>query len=199
VPFQRRISVLQPRQVPARWSVYPTAKALPADVAATPLRKFSGAGAGLGTRFHVVPFQRTIRVFAPKRVVPTAQALWADVAATAAKSPDAWTGLGTRFHTVPFQRTIRVLLPAEPTAQALRADKTATPLKLPGVLNEATVPAGAVRTVPAALAPAKPDAITATPAPAVHNARIMWMLISSYPSPKPTRPRSDVDDPSPWR
>ena len=119
VPFQRRISVLQPRQVPARWSVYPTAQALPADVAATPLRKLSGAGAGLGTRFHAVP----------------------------------------------FQRTIRVLLPAEPTAQALRADKTATPLKLPGVLNEATVPGGAARTVPAALAPARPDAITATPPP----------------------------------
>jgi len=85
---------------------------------------------------------------------------------------------------VPFQRRISVLPPAEPTAHALRADKTATPLKLPGVLNEATVPAGAVRTVPAALAPARPDAITATPAPAVHTARIMRMLISSYPLPQ---------------
>jgi hypothetical protein len=55
-----------------------------ADVAATPESRLP-AGAGLGTRFHAVPFQWTISV--PLPLLPTAQALSAEVAATAERLP----------------------------------------------------------------------------------------------------------------
>ena len=63
VPFHRRIRLV-PGPHPQLMS--PTAQALPADVAATPLRKSAkpllASGLGLGTRFHAVPFHRRIRV-----------------------------------------------------------------------------------------------------------------------------------------
>ena len=82
---------------------------------------------GLGTCFHAVPFQWTIRALPP--AAPTAQALLADVAATPAREPpDPGEGLGTRVQEVPFQRRIRVLAPLPvPTAQAFLPDVAATP------------------------------------------------------------------------
>jgi hypothetical protein len=81
-------------------------------MAATPERLLS-AGAGLGTRVQVLPFQCRIRVLGllvKQLVQPTAQALLAEVAATPESSPPpAGVGLGTRVHAVPFQRAIRVL------------------------------------------------------------------------------------------
>src|SRR5258708_39300045 len=71
----------------------------------------------------------------PRLKLPTAQALLADQARTAFS----WLlvpglGLATRVHLVPFQRRMRVLVPAGPlvelpTAHALPADVTATPLR----------------------------------------------------------------------
>ena len=42
--------------------VEPTAQALPAELAATPSRVAPDPGLGLGTRFHAVPFHRSISV-----------------------------------------------------------------------------------------------------------------------------------------
>src|SRR6266852_2468192 len=56
VPLHRRMRVLSPRPPAA----VPTAKALRADVAPTPLRKLSRPGPpalGLDTRSHFLPFQ----------------------------------------------------------------------------------------------------------------------------------------------
>ena len=70
-----------------RWQ--PTAQALPADVAATPVRLHQLAVAGLGTCFHTLPFQRTIRALELEvlPVEPTAQALLTEVAATPLGAP----------------------------------------------------------------------------------------------------------------
>ena len=107
----------------------PTAQALRAEVTANAYRALPpGAGFGLGTILHRVPFHRSIRtaVFEPNRrpVWPTAHARPAEVAATASSDPpDAPVGLGSRRHAPPRQRSIRVVgLPARPvwpTAHAL--------------------------------------------------------------------------------
>lgn len=83
-----------------------------------------------------MPFQRKIRVWASSlKLLPTAQAFVAEVATTLTTAPpfSPSLGLGTRFHDVPFHRKISVLgtpslvRPPLPTAQALRADRAATP------------------------------------------------------------------------
>src|SRR5262249_5307275 len=146
----------------------------------------------LGTFFHVVPFQRTIKTLAVLLMTPTAQALRAEVAATPLRVlPDAGLGLGTCFQVVPFQCMIKVLpLPRSPTAQALRAEVAATPSRAPLVLREVPRPAGRAATAPAALAPAKPNAIRATPADAVHTMHVACLFIR--PAPPPTRSTGPV-------
>jgi hypothetical protein len=92
--------------------------------------------------FQVVPFQCNATVVGlalnSRPFRPTAQALRAEAAATPKSSaPPARLGLRTSFHLVPFQRSITVFGPGwlgllvQPTAQAFRADVTATPARLP--------------------------------------------------------------------
>src|SRR6516165_739351 len=89
--------------------------------------------------FQAVPFHRSIKVL-PAPTLPTAQALVAETAATAdraARPPG--VGLGTLVHLTPFHCAIRVVMAAlaptpftvPPTAQALVADKAATPARMP--------------------------------------------------------------------
>jgi hypothetical protein len=92
--------------------VTPTARALSAELAATPMSSAAPAGVGLGTCVHPLPFHRSIRVRRVLYVPPTAQASLPEVADTPKrKPPPAGVGLGTRFHPAPFQRTIKVLEP----------------------------------------------------------------------------------------
>jgi hypothetical protein len=66
----------------------PTAQALPAERAATPLREAGVAGHGLSTRVQVLPFQRMIKVSGTPRALalePAAHALAAEVPATAVR------------------------------------------------------------------------------------------------------------------
>jgi hypothetical protein len=70
------------------------------------------SGFGLGTRFHAVPFHRSISVLSlePEIVEPTAQALPAELVVTPSRvASDPGLGLDTRFHAVPFHRSISVL------------------------------------------------------------------------------------------
>src|SRR5690348_15261151 len=98
------------------------------------------ATAGLGTCVQAAPFQCRISGLPSQ---PTAQASRAEVAATPqrfAKPPG--VGLGTRFHAVPFQCRITDTYPlavpvagvrggrVKPTAQASRAETTATPRRV---------------------------------------------------------------------
>jgi hypothetical protein len=83
------------------FSSAPAAQALLAEVAATAVSTLLGAGLGLATCCHAVPFQRTIRVvvvaMGPKQwpAQPTAQALLAEVAATPNRAPPSLgVGLG---------------------------------------------------------------------------------------------------------
>src|SRR5260221_121501 len=122
----------------------PTAQALAADFALTPLSPAFTGGLGLATWVHLVPFQCRIKV--PVPVPPTAQALLADVAATPDSPLGAPPGLGlaTRVHLVPFQCRMRVCCgggpvmrsapspldggaPAKTTAQASFAGSTRPP------------------------------------------------------------------------
>jgi hypothetical protein len=131
---------------PKQWPEQPTAQALLAEVAVTPLSAPTRACAGLATRFHVLPFHCKITVCGlvelrkQSAVQPTAQALCAETAATLLRElfcPG--LGLGTRFQVVPFQCKISVLIPpkpwkqfpAQPTAQALLAEVAATPNSAP--------------------------------------------------------------------
>ena len=92
----------------------PTAQAVLAEVADTPLRIISvtgPAGLGLAACAHLVPFQCRIRVLPVVLVKesPTAHALPAEVAATAPSTLSApGAGLATWDHFVPFQRRISV-------------------------------------------------------------------------------------------
>src|SRR5450759_5272778 len=145
VPFQCTIRVLEP-------PVSPTAHALRADVAATPMSCAPPPRLGLGTRVHAVPSQCTIRVL--RVVKPTAHALRAEVTATPSSAPRrSEAGLGTTFHPVPFQRAISVLLAraglVRPTAQAFCADVAATSIRTPRAVKD---PAGAAWAVRAAAA-----------------------------------------------
>src|SRR5215469_9970021 len=130
-PFQWLITLML---VPALCPLAPpTAHALLAEVAATPITP--PAPAGLCTTRHALPFQCSAR---PLPVVglplkPTAQALLAEVAATPSRLPTL-TGLGATRHALPFQCSIAVLSPLGPpmpTAQALAADVAATPARFP--------------------------------------------------------------------
>src|SRR5215469_12852485 len=132
---------MTPSKPNAKSSSNPTAQALLADVAATPLRMPPpGLGLALGTRAHAVPFQRSMTVLLTSRAfwaAPlTTQALRADVAPTPQKMPlPGWSGAGTCRHAWPFQcRTsawLAVQLPLNPTAQTSLADVAATPSRLP--------------------------------------------------------------------
>ena len=99
----------------------PTAQAREEDRAATAFSQLKAVlpvppGFGLGTRTHLVPFQRVIRVRAVTPDLadsPTAQALAGDVAATPsnrlpALNPDGF-GLACCFQAVPFQCRTSVL------------------------------------------------------------------------------------------
>src|ERR1022692_1190311 len=93
-PFQRTITVLAGLNLVE--SVQPTAQALRAETAATPLRVAPVPGLGLGPRFHEVPFQCMIRAFQSGsssspggEVWPTAHTLPEEVAATAYSRPSA--------------------------------------------------------------------------------------------------------------
>ena len=121
----------------------PTAQALLAEVAVTPLRRvlFPPCAGGLGTCVHLVPFQCRMRDWAALLMEkPTAQALLAEVAPTPDRllsSPG--LGLTTCVHLRPSQCKTRVFAPGplenSPTAQALLAEVAATPprsLKAPG-------------------------------------------------------------------
>jgi transcriptional regulator with XRE-family HTH domain len=136
LPFQRATMVLV---LPLAWMAEPTAHALLADVAATPLnRRNLPEGSGVGTLRQFLPFHRRIRVFvgpSPLPVAPTAQARLADTAATPLRNtPPPGVGLGTCFHDFPFQRRIR-LKPGphpqltSPTAQARCVDTAVTPCR----------------------------------------------------------------------
>src|SRR5690349_12161080 len=87
----------------------PTAHALPGELAATPFRSLLEPGSGLGTRTHLVPFHRRIRVLftRPLAASPTAHALPAEVAATPLRTLSfprpPWSGLATCSHFLPFQ------------------------------------------------------------------------------------------------
>ena len=89
------------------------------------------AGAGLGTVFQAVPFQRatTARPLTVEPASPTTQALRAEAAATPMRLRLApGFGLATRFQVVPFQcRMTGLPLREGPTAQALVAEVAATP------------------------------------------------------------------------
>src|SRR6516225_2486868 len=119
VPFQCTIMVwVVPPVGPKQWLAQPTAQALRAEVAATPLSAPILASAGLGIRVQAVPFQCRITVCGlteerkQKAVQPTAQALRAEVAATLLRVlPSPGLGLGTRLQVVPFQCKISVLRP----------------------------------------------------------------------------------------
>ena len=109
----------------------PTAQALAADAAATPVRR---PAAGVGTSAHAVPFQCSITVTRPRpghTVPPTAQALPGEVAATPCRLPaPPRAGPGTSVHARPFQCSINAPL-LDPTAQALAAEVAATPAREP--------------------------------------------------------------------
>src|SRR5215469_11175394 len=109
----------------------PTAQTSLAETAEIPLRNDWFCGDGLGTRFHAVPFQCSIRVLFP--VSPAAQALRGEIAVTAARraKPLPTAGLATRRHLVPLKCRISALRPEKPTAQTSRADVAATPLSQP--------------------------------------------------------------------
>jgi hypothetical protein len=97
------------------------------------------AAAGLGSRFHAVPFQCRIKI--PALVWPTAQAFVADVAATPWSCASGGLGLGTRFHAMAFQCTIRVSPPlVPPTAHPFRAEVGATPARKPDTGKDALGP-----------------------------------------------------------
>src|SRR6266568_2125022 len=139
VPFHRAIRVVMTSPGPLPLSVPPTAQALLADVAATPMSMPPGAPRpGLGTCFHAVPSHRSIKgplnpLAVAQLVQPTAQALMAESAATTRRTSGlgaSGLGLGTCAHAVPFHRRISVLElapPVLPTAQALPAETAATP------------------------------------------------------------------------
>ena len=105
-------------------------------------RTTPGSGGGkvivLGTRFHALPFQRSMRIASP--VDPTVQALRGDVAATAASESNSFPrapGLGVRtvFQTLPLKRAVCALVglspsPVVPTTQARRAETAVTPRRL---------------------------------------------------------------------
>src|SRR5262249_3068798 len=104
VPFQRRISVLL--ELESRAS--PTAQALVADTASTPLRSLLTPGLGLGRWTHAAPFQCRISVLLS--AWPTAQTLLAENAVIARRKVVLVVGLGvgTTFQAVPFQCSARL-------------------------------------------------------------------------------------------
>src|SRR5262249_34205057 len=111
----------------------PTAQALRAEVAVTLTRR---ATAGLGTRAHDVPFQRSMRLASRRglsTVTPTAQALVADRAGTPARVAMLRAGLAASVQDAPFQCSINAPLLDRPTAQALVAEAAAMPLSAPPV------------------------------------------------------------------
>src|SRR5215472_2892575 len=109
----------------------PTAQALRAEVAVTLTRR---AVAGLSTRAHDVPFQRSMRLASRRglsTVVPTAQALVADSAVTLARLPILRAGLAASVQDAPFQCSINAPLLDRPAVQALVAETAAMPLSAP--------------------------------------------------------------------
>jgi len=109
-------------------------------MASTPVSQLPSGRPGLATLDHLAPFQCKIRVWNVNRRVtysPTAHALRAESTLTADSELTTRLGsaLGTLDHLLPSHPTIRVRntdvpphLPAQysPTAQARRADTTAT-------------------------------------------------------------------------
>ncbi len=126
-PFQCRMRVCS--AVPLKKE--PTAQALAADVALTPVRPALIPRLGLATWVHLVPFQCRMRVCEGPLWPPTAQALVEEMAATPRSAASPGLGLVTRVHLVPFQCRMRVCdgggSKVSPTAQASFADRTRTP------------------------------------------------------------------------
>jgi len=116
VPFQRTIKAL------AVLVMSPTAHALAAEVAATPLRVLPDAGLGLVTCFQAVPSQCTIKVL-PLPRSPTAQTLLAEVAAAPDRTP---------------LELKEVTLPAGPAAAAPAAPAPAKPDEISATPADAT-------------------------------------------------------------
>src|ERR1700678_2934156 len=110
LPFQcstRGLALEAPKSL-----VQPTAQALRPEMAKTPRSWPPFGGAGMRTRFQVVPFQCSASGVSVLEV-PTAQALVADEADTPLSAAAfASAGLRTRFQAEPFQCAIRA--PSEP-------------------------------------------------------------------------------------
>ena len=106
VPFQRSTSVVEELASEA----WPTAQALVADTASTPLRPslVPVPGLGLGTRTQAAPVQCRISVLSS--AWPTAQTLLAENALTALRRLRLAPGLGVgiTFQAVPFQCSARL-------------------------------------------------------------------------------------------
>src|SRR5260221_11935839 len=125
--------------MPLLSSVTPTAQASSSETTETLFKKLliAPAGFGLGTIFHLEPFQRSMSVcvLPPWGVkAPTAQASSSETAATPSKTLDcapAGFGLGATFHLEPFQCSINVWVPTplrdSPTAQTLSSELAVAP------------------------------------------------------------------------
>src|SRR5260370_22479559 len=128
--------------MPLLSSVTPTAQASSSETTETLLKKLliAPAGFGLGTIFHLEPFQRSISVcvlppWAPKP--PTAQASSPETAATPSKTLNCAPvgfGLGTTFHVEPFQCSINdwelTPLRNSPTAQTSSSELAVAPRRM---------------------------------------------------------------------
>src|SRR5271165_92990 len=141
VPFQCMIRVrygpqLSPMQPGVAYAV-PTAQILCAQEAVTPNSAALPARLGLATSRQCRPFQNAVSVLelpSGMLVVPTAHALFAAITVTPlsqlALTPPG-LGLAHLLHLVPFQCATSIFEPAEPTAQALVADRAATAVNWP--------------------------------------------------------------------
>src|SRR5262249_45116288 len=123
---------------PCAGMLLPTAQALVAEVAATPLRIPPNLRAGLVTCCHAAPFQCSISG-TPRLLTslpPTAQASLAAAAATPMNSESAAGGVGlfARVRAVPSQRRIPVwpAVVAPPTAQTLPREPAAPACRIAG-------------------------------------------------------------------
>lgn len=112
----------------------PTAQALLADEAATPVRNVWNEVSPLKATFHDFPFQRSIRALAQEHdplSVPTAQAFLPEVVTTPLRNEVPGLGLCTRFHDLPLKCSVMVCpFPPEPTAHTLDADDALTALSV---------------------------------------------------------------------